>query len=97
MSDWSVDLRRHPRSNVSWPVIVQAGGRSFERRTVNLSPVGAKVVLDEPLSVGSSARLRFKPPQGRQLDVDAIVWRRDPDGSAFFFVGVGEGELALRG
>jgi hypothetical protein len=69
-------------------VIVEAGGRSFERHTVNLSPIGAKVRLEEELPVGSNARLRFRPPQGQPLDVDAIVWRADSDGPAFFFVSV---------
>ena len=89
MSVDTADLRRHPRSSVSWPVTVESGGRSFERQTVNLSPIGAKIRLDEPLTVGSSVRLRFRPPQGRMVDVDAIVWRADHDGPAFFFVGPG--------
>lgn len=96
MSTDSVDLRRHPRSSVHWPVTVEAGGRSFDRQTVNLSPIGVKISLDEPLTVGSAARLRFRPPQGRALDVDAIVWRADTDGSAFFFVGQGPGDWAFQ-
>jgi PilZ domain len=88
MDDRMADLRRHPRSRVAWPVTVEAGGRSFERQTVNLSPIGAKVRLEEELPVGSNARLRFRPPQGLPLDVDAIVWRADSDGPAFFFVSV---------
>lgn len=89
MSVDAADLRRHPRSSVTWPVTVESGGRTFDRQTVNLSPIGAKIRLDEPLTVGSSARLRFRPPQGRTHDVEAIVWRTDKDGPAFFFVGPG--------
>ena len=85
----TADLRRHPRSSVTWPVTVEAGGRTFDRQTVNLSPIGAKIRLDEPLAVGSSARLRFRLPQGRMHDVEAIVWRTDEDGPAFFFLGPG--------
>ena len=66
----------------------RGGGRRFERHTVNLSPIGAKVRLEEELPVGSNARLRFRPPQGQPLDVDAVVWRSDFDGPAFFFVSV---------
>ena len=88
MIEQMADLRRHPRSKVAWPVTVEAGGRRFERRTVNLSPIGAKVQLEEELPVGSNARLRFRPPQGQPLDVDAIVWRADSDCPAFFFVSV---------
>jgi PilZ domain len=96
MSDQMADLRRHPRSMVAWPVTVEAGGRSYERQTVNLSPVGAKVQLEEELPVGSNARLRFRPPQGQPLDVDAVVWRADSDGPAFFFVSVDDESVSSR-
>jgi hypothetical protein len=96
MDDRMADLRRHPRSRVAWPVTVEAGGRSFERHTVNLSPIGAKVRLEEELPVGSNARLRFRPPQGQPLDVDAIVWRADSDGPAFFFVSVDDDSMSAR-
>ncbi|HWN90222.1 MAG TPA: hypothetical protein VNQ15_02385, partial [Verrucomicrobiae bacterium] len=49
------------------------------------------VRVDEPLEVGKTAKLHFRLPNGRSLDVDAIVWHADRDGSAFFFVGL-EGE-----
>jgi hypothetical protein len=81
---------------VQWPVTVETSGRSFERHTVNLSPIGAKVSLDAPLSVGSPAKLCFRPPHGRPLEVDAIVWRTDADGPAFFFVSAAGGELTVR-
>ncbi len=96
MTGEPADLRRQPRSSISWPVTVESGGRFFDRQTVNLSPLGAKVRLEEHLKVGSPARLRFRPPQGRPVDVDAIVWRADKDGPAFFFVTLGPGaEIAL--
>ena len=45
-----------------------------------------KAITELPL--GSQAKLRIRPPNGRTLDVNAIVWRSDRDGSAFFFIGV---------
>ena len=81
------DLRRHPRARVRWPVTVEAGDQLLQLETVNLSPFGAKVRLDTPLEPGTQAQLRFHPPGGRPLDVEAIVWRADEDGSAFFFIG----------
>jgi hypothetical protein len=83
------DLRRHPRARVSWPVAVEVDDQRLELETVNLSPFGAKLRLEEStLRPGTSAHLRFLPPGGRPLDVQAIVWRIDPDGPAFFFIGV---------
>ena len=83
------DLRRHPRARVSWPVTVEAGDKRLHLETVNLSPFGAKLRLDDsPLEPGTLAQLHFRPRVGRPLDVQAIVWRTDPDGLAFFFIGV---------
>lgn len=82
------ELRRHPRAKVAWPVTVEAGDRLYHLETLDLGPFGAKVSLGEPLEVGSQARLHFAPPHGRPLDVQAIVWRADNDGPAFFFIGV---------
>lgn len=96
MSVDAADLRRHPRSSIVWPVTVEADGHSFDRHTLNLSPIGTKICMEEPLKVGSTARLRFRPPQGRPLDVEAIVWRADDDGPAFFFVGPGPGDLGFK-
>jgi hypothetical protein len=74
---------------VSWPVTVDIGDQRLQLETLNLSPFGAKLKLDNPiLRPGTPARLHFRPPDGHPLDVQAIVWRTDPDGLAFFFIGV---------
>jgi hypothetical protein len=89
MSERRADLRRYPRAKVAWPVVLEIGERHFNIQTINLSPMGTKVgLVDAPLEIGSSAKLRIRPPNGRILDVNAIVWRSDRDGSAFFFIGV---------
>ena len=54
---------------------------------LDLCSGGAKLRLDERLQEGDLATLRFTPPQGRAVDVHAIVWRSDADGPAFFFIG----------
>jgi len=81
------DQRRHPRANVRWPVVVEAGGRIFQLETVNISSRGAKVRPKEELEEGSLAELHFHPPGDGVFDVSAIVWRVDLDGLAFFFFG----------
>jgi PilZ domain-containing protein len=94
MVERRADLRRYPRAEVAWPVVLEVGDRDFHLQTVNLSLMGTKVgPTDAPLEVGSAAKLRFCPPNGRALNVNAIVWRADCDGSAFFFIGV-EGDDA---
>ena len=77
--------RRYPRFTVSWPVVVEAGKRVFLLQAVNVSGRGAKVGPTERLGEGSVAQLHFHPPDGSSLDVEAIVWRVDRDGLAFFF------------
>ena len=80
------DLRRHPRMNVSWPVLVRTNEHVFHVETVNVSARGAKVRLKEVLEVGTLAQLHFQPPDGRPRNLSAIVWRVDPDGLVFFFI-----------
>lgn len=84
--------RRHARVTASWPVTIVAGDRLLHLQTVNLSALGAKVGLEdplrrEPLEVGRPARLRLEPPGADPVEVEAIVWRTDNDGPAFFFIG----------
>ena len=83
------DLRRHPRARVSWPVTVEVDDQRLDLETLNLGPFGTKLKhAESTLRPGTAAELRFRPPDGRPLDVQAIVWRIDPDGPAFFFIGV---------
>jgi hypothetical protein len=84
--------RRHARVAASWPVTVQTGDRLLRLHAVNVSALGVKVSLDEPLlreplEVGRPARLRIEPPGARPVEVEAIVWRADDDGPAFLFIG----------
>ena len=91
-----VDLRRHPRANVRWPVTVESGDWRLDLETINLSPCGVKIRLDRPIfELGMPAYLHFDPPSGGPLDVHAIVWRRDSDGSAFFFIEVEGDEISF--
>jgi hypothetical protein len=84
--------RRDARQIASWPVTVQTGDRQLRLHAVNVSAHGVKVSLNDrmngqPLEVGRAARLRIEPPGAWPVEVDAIVWRTDEDGPAFFFVG----------
>lgn len=93
LKELAADLRRYPRVKVDWLVTIEIGNRLYHRQTMDLSPVGAKVRLDEPLNVGSNAKLHIQPPHGNSLDVNALVWRVDADGPAFFFVDVNGEEV----
>jgi hypothetical protein len=80
--------RRFTRVTAVWPVTVRVGDRVLRLRTKNLSAHGVKVGPDAALPpVGTSAHLRLEPPDAPAVDLEAIVWRADDDGSAFFFVG----------
>jgi hypothetical protein len=81
------DRRRHPRTDVSWLVVVEAGKRRFLLQTVDISARGAKVRPKERLDIGTPAQLRFRPPDGSPFNVPALVWRADSDGLAFLFMG----------
>jgi hypothetical protein len=88
------DLRRYPRARVAWRVIVEVpGGRPVMRETVDFSPYGAKIRLDERLPEGTSARLRFSTPDRQPLELYAIVRRSDADGPVFGFVSLSHTDL----
>jgi hypothetical protein len=77
----------------TWPVTVRIGDQILRLQSVNLSAHGVKVGLDAALPpVGTSAHLRLERPDAPPVDVEAIVWRADDDGSAFFFVGPSHAE-----
>jgi PilZ domain len=96
MMTQSVDLRQHPRVKISWPVTVEVRNARFEGRTIDVSSMGAKVSLEQPVTVGTPARLLLRPPNDAPLEVDAIVWRTDQDGPAFFFLGVDIADVSPR-
>jgi PilZ domain-containing protein len=88
------ELRRYPRARVAWKVIIETpGSRPRMRKTVDISPFGVKVRFEERLPPGAPARLRFSVPDRRPLQLNSIVWRTDPDGPVFVFVGISEEEL----
>src|SRR5262245_52361511 len=89
------DLRRYPRCLAAWSVVVDTpGARPRTRRTIDVALHGAKVGFTDRLEHGAPARLRFSTPDRRGLLVDSIVWRSDPDGHVFVFVGLSEEDLA---
>jgi CheY-like chemotaxis protein len=80
------ESRRRPRSKVSWPVIVEVGDRVLHGETLDVSPFGVKVRLEERLQDATLVTLHIKAPIGHPLDVQAIVWRMDDDGPVFLFL-----------
>jgi PilZ domain len=80
------EFRRRPRSRVPCPVTVEVGDRILQGETLNLGASGAKLRFDERLQEGTAVTLHFTPAEARPMDVEAIVWRSDDDGSVFFFI-----------
>lgn len=87
------EFRRRPRSRGSCPVTIEAGNRILHGETLNLGPCGAKLRLDERLQEGTAATLHLTLAEGRPMDVEAIVWRTDDDGSVLFFIKVTPADL----
>jgi hypothetical protein len=65
---------------------VEADQHVFHGETMDVGPQGAKLRLAERLEVGTRVHLHLTPTQGRQVTIEAIVWRIDDDGLAFFFL-----------
>ena len=93
MTELRAELRRYPRVRAAWKVIIEMpGSRPRMRKTVDVSPFGVKVRLNERLPDGAPARLRLSTPDGQPLSLNAIVRRHDAEGPVFIFIGVGEEE-----
>ena len=89
MREPTAELRRHPRVRASWRVTVEMpGSKVLARETIDLSPYGIKVRMDESLPPGTAARLRLQPADRRPLHLESIVRRADTDGPVFVFVNV---------
>lgn len=85
--DGKQDARRFPRQTVSWLVSVSTGSRRLQGRTKDTGAAGAKILLDERLSLGTQVLLQFRPPGRSAVETQALVWRLDADGFACVFVG----------
>ena len=85
ISSGSRNRRQHPRTRVSWPVVIETRTHRFPCQVINISNHGAKVMTSARLQAGSIVRLQIIPPDGTPLRVGALVWRLDGDGVAFFF------------
>ena len=81
------DARRFPRQVVSWLVTVSIGSRQLKERTKDTSAAGAKILIDERLSLGSQVLLQLRRAGNSPVETHALVWRLDADGFACVFVG----------
>ena len=77
------DRRRHPRTRVAWPIVVNVGTSRYLSSSVDISTRGAKVRTKARLKTGTTVQLEVVPPEGPPLRVGALVWRIDADGLAF--------------
>ncbi len=87
--------RRHPRTRISWPAIIEAGTSRYACQAADISAHGARIRTKARLRTGTAVRLEFIPPEGPSVRVGALVWRVEADGLAFLptsqagFPGVG--------
>jgi CheY-like chemotaxis protein len=80
------ESRSRPRTEVSWPVVVEIDDRVLHGETLDVSQLGLKVRLGELIEDSKLVTLRLSPPQGGRVDALAIVLRTDDDGTAFRFL-----------
>jgi hypothetical protein len=79
------DRRRHARTRISWPVVIEAGTSRYACQAVDISAHGARIRTKARLRTGTAVRLELIPPEEPSLRVGALVWRVDADGIAFLF------------
>ena len=79
------DRRRHLRTRILWPAVIEAGTSRYACQAVDISAHGARIRTKVRLRTGTAVRLELIPPDGPSLRVGALVWRVDADGLAFLF------------
>jgi hypothetical protein len=79
------DRRRHLRTRISWPAVIEAGTSRYACQAIDISAHGARIRTKVRLRTGTAVRLELIPPEGPPLRVGALVWRADADGLAFLF------------
>ena len=80
----ALPARGHSNRRDAQPWVADGGGPT------GVPPVPLRVLHVKP---GTPAQLTLFPPAGPPVAVEAIVWRADADGPAFFFIGVGHNGL----
>ena len=79
--------RINRRASVSWTVFARVRGQRLRFHTVDVSARGAKLRPRGDLQPGTSLTLQFVKPNGRPIQVAAMVWRVDADGLGVLFLG----------
>lgn len=79
------DRRRHLRTRISWPAVIEAGTSRYACQAVDVSAHGARIRTKARLRTGTAVRLELIPPEGPAIRIGALVWRADADGLAFLF------------
>ena len=71
----TIERRRHPRIQVTWPVIVKTSRGSIEGETKDISVGGAFIKYSEKLELGEDFQIVLKPTKQRSISVTGEkVW-----------------------
>jgi hypothetical protein len=92
------DRRRSPRVDAELDINLAAEApRYWQGKTINLSTIGVKVALPATASQppwGTSVQLRLAGADGQPpISLKGLVWRREPDTTAFLFVELSREQL----
>ncbi len=67
--------RKHPRTNVNWPVSIETPEGMVEAEIKNISLGGAFICCEKPLPIGTVFQLTIKVPDNEPLEATArAVW-----------------------
>ncbi len=70
-----VERRKHPRSEVRWPVKILSDHGTIEGETRNISFDGIYICIDEPLRLNEKLRMAISPPNRDSIGVTGkVIW-----------------------
>lgn len=65
--------RKHPRTNVDWPISMETPEGKIEAKVKNISVGGAFICFETPLSVGDIFHLTMMVPDNEPIEATAKV------------------------
>ncbi len=69
------EQRRHPRIDVTWPVIISKGDDFIEGETKNVAFEGISIFCEEPLPLDEIVSISIEPPDQQSMVISGrVVW-----------------------
>jgi hypothetical protein len=71
----TIERRRYPRINVTWPISIVLNGEIIDGETINITVDGVLISCEEPLQLNEALRISINPPNHQGIGVTGkVIW-----------------------